>query len=296
MISRRQIRQFLAVAENGNFTRAAEAIGVTQPTLSSGIRELERLVGASLFQRQRPSVRLTSAGNRLLPIAKRIEREFRRAEIETGKASIARQSFILGVIPSAPTILLEAALAEAELGSLVVREKDEQTLLRELRRGLIDAAVTIGHEGMDEAIHVLDLWNDPYRLMLSSSHRLAGRKRVEPEELADEVMIARRSCEMLQFTSKFFTDRGVRPEFAFKSQNDDRAMALVAAGLGLTVAPHSLRRPGVVSVELAEFDQVRQMVLITRSDDFMSSSRYRGFAKGLAEALKRTSVMPGDPA
>ena len=289
MISRQQIRQFLAVAESGNFTRAAEATGVTQPTLSSGIRELEKHVGAKLFERQRPAVRLTSAGNRLLPIARRIEREFRRAEIETAQASSARTSFILGVIPSVPTSILQEAVAEYDAGTLVVREKDQQALYRELRSGAIDAALTFTRDGMDPSVKAISLWSDPYRLMLPSTHRLALRERVEAEELADEVMIARRSCELLQVTSRFFTDRGVRPDFSFKSQNDDRAMALVAAGLGLTVAPHSLLREGVVSVDLAEFDQARTMVLVVRAEDFDHSARYRQQVEKLAVQFKRVA-------
>jgi len=286
MISRQQIRQFVAVVETGSFTKAAEAIGVTQPSLSSGIRELEGQLGAQLFIRQRPTVRLTSAGNRLLPIARRIEREFRRAEIEAVQASSARVSTILGIIPSTPTALLQAALADSDEGSIVVRESNERALYRELLRGAIDAALTIGRDTRDSQIVVIDLWRDPYRLMLHADHPLAHRERVEAEELADEVMIARRSCELLSYTSKFFTDRGVRPQFSFKSQNDDRAMALVAAGMGLTVAPHSLAREGIVSIELAEFDQARQMVLAVRRDDMENSSRYRRTVEELADRFR----------
>lgn len=289
MITRQQIRHFLAVTEAGSFTQAAESIGVTQPTLSSGIRELEDRVGAKLFERRRPAVRLTSAGNRLLPIARRIEREFRRAELETAQASSARQSFVLGVIPSIGTALLESALATQALGTLVVREKDEPTLHRELRRGTIDAALTFRREAGDASVRPIDLWSDRYRLMLPATHRLADRELIEAEELADDVMIARRSCEMLGYTSKFFTDRGVRPEFAFKSRNDDRAMALVAAGLGVTVAPHSLVRDGVVSVELAGFEQSRRLALLVRADDFEHSSRYRGRVDGLVAVFRDAS-------
>ena len=67
MLTRQQIRQFLAVVDTGNFSRAADAIGVTQPTLSSGIAELEGHVGARLFERQRPTVRRLGLSSRLTP-------------------------------------------------------------------------------------------------------------------------------------------------------------------------------------------------------------------------------------
>jgi DNA-binding transcriptional LysR family regulator len=79
MMKRTHLRQFLAVVETGGFTAAARRINVTQPTVG-GIAELERLVGAPLFVRDRRNVRLTEAGNRLLAHARAIEREFRLAE------------------------------------------------------------------------------------------------------------------------------------------------------------------------------------------------------------------------
>jgi DNA-binding transcriptional LysR family regulator len=79
MMKRTHLRQFLAVVETGGFTAAARRVNVTQPTLV-GIAELERLVGAPLFVRDRRNVRLTEAGNRLLAHARAIEREFRLAE------------------------------------------------------------------------------------------------------------------------------------------------------------------------------------------------------------------------
>ena len=70
-------------------------------------------------------------------------------------------------------------------------------------------------------------------------------------------MIARRSCEVLAETSRFFTERGVRPRFALRSPNDERALAMVRAGLGVTVAPRSLGRRGIAMAALEEFDLVR---------------------------------------
>ena len=80
MIKRAHIRQFLAVVDAGSFTRAAQQIRVTQPALSTGVAELERLVGAQLFIRNRRKIRLTEAGGRFLPIARELERAFRAAD------------------------------------------------------------------------------------------------------------------------------------------------------------------------------------------------------------------------
>lgn len=285
MLSRQQIRQFLAVVDMGNFTRAADALGVTQPTLSNGIRELEGHVGARLFDRQKPAVRLTSAGNRLLPVARRIDREFRRAETETAEAPAQNRPFIVGVLPSIATHLLKAALSHQPVQSLEIREKDGAILRRELRKGSIDAALIMAAGSGNEGLELLPLYDEPYRLMLPENHRLAHRKSIHAEELADEVMIARRACEQLNRTSRFFTSRGVRPQFAFKSRNDDRAMALVAAGLGLTVAPHSLVRDGVCSIELAEFNLQRSVAIAGRQDDLSLGGNYRRRIEAISECF-----------
>lgn len=287
MITRQQIRQFLAVVDTGSFTRAADSIGVTQPSLSSGIRELEKDLGASLFERQRPFVRLTSAGNRLLPVARRISREFLRAERETTQAAPSNRPFVLGVIPSFPSCQLAAGCKNWGPAQLTVKERDGARLRQELRQGQIDAAIVIRKRGESESLRFIDLFEEGYRMMIPIGHPLAGRQKVEVEELADEVMIARRSCELLGETSDYFTSRGVRPQFSFKSHNDERAMALVAAGLGVTVAPASLVTNGVVAVPLVDFDAKRQIAIAMRRDDYELGGRYRQACTKLADCFRQ---------
>ena len=84
-----------------------------------------------------------------------------------------------------------------------------------------------------------------YGLALPASHPLAARTSIAAHELADNVMLVRRHCELLTATSQHFTARGVRPFFAARSRNDDRILALVAAGVGVTVMPDCFTAPGV---------------------------------------------------
>jgi DNA-binding transcriptional LysR family regulator len=75
-------------------------------------------------------------------------------------------------------------------------------------------------------------------------------------------MIARRQCEGLAYTSRFFTDRGVRPRFSLRSNHDERAMAMVRAGLGVTVAPRSFGGEGIAIVSIDEFGLRRNIGLV----------------------------------
>jgi DNA-binding transcriptional LysR family regulator len=91
------------------------------------------------------------------------------------------------------------------------------------------------------------------------------------EELSGETMIARRSCEVLRETSGFFTSRGVRPRFSYRSSNDDRCMAFVRSGVGLTTAPKSHAGPGLVARRLDGYELCRRLGLITSPTGFVSN-------------------------
>jgi hypothetical protein len=82
---------------------------------------------------------------------------------------------------------------------------------------------------------------------------------IPAEALADSTMIVRRQCELLPETSRHFTSRGVRPFFAARTMNDDRALALVQAGTGLTVMPDGFSAKGVVRPRLADFPFQRRI-------------------------------------
>lgn len=265
MMKRSHLRQFLAVVEAGSFTAAARAINVTQPTLSQGIAELERAVGTPLFLRERRAVRLTEAGNRLLTHARAIEREFRAAEASVLAQAPAAPPFRLGVLPSLATATL-AAIGQTYAGKrpLVLLEGSDAELRRRLTDGQADAVITLLRDGDGDG--ALPLLDEGYRMILPVEHRLAGRARIHPGELADETMIARRSCELLSETSRFFTQRGVRPRFVLRSANDDRCLAMVRAGLGVTTAPESLAGDGLVGVALDGYDFRRRIGLLMQKD------------------------------
>lgn len=262
MIKRSQLRQFLAVVDSGTFTRAAQRLNQSQPTLSVGIAGLERQLGTSLFLREKRHVRLTEAGSRFLAHARSIEREFRVAEASLSDTQQASAPIRLGVLGSVSTAFV-AGLVRAHVGSppLILVEGSDTELRARLKEGGLDAALTLVDSAEARGAATI-LFEEGYRMMLPCDHPLAGRAELHPEELGSEIMIARRSCEILGETSRYFTRRGVRPIFALRSGNDDRCMAMVAAGLGITTAPESLAREGVVAVKLADYDYRRAIGLV----------------------------------
>lgn len=280
MIDRYLLRYFLAVIDNGTFTAAAAQMNVSQPTLSAGIAKLEREAGAKLFRRNSQRVELTEAGARFAVHARRIEREFHLAASSIG--GLARTDTLrLGVL---------ATVATAELAALVetlartapdlrveLLEGNERGLAQYLARGRIDLALTILRDTRGEALRT-----EGYALALPAAHPLAGEAALPGEAMAGETMIVRRHCEALSETSRYFTQRGIRPFFALRTTNDDRAMDMVRAGLGVTVVPASHRHAGVAAPALVGFDLTRTLGLVWGED----TARLHDDAAPLLQALR----------
>jgi DNA-binding transcriptional LysR family regulator len=112
---------------------------------------------------------------------------------------------------------------------------------------------------------------------------------VLPEEVADADMLVRRNCEALPDVSRFFTQRGIRPFFTARTVNDDRAIAYVRAGLGVTVMPACFAQAGVVMPKLEGFDQRRRIGMliepsaVSRVENSASVNRF-------ADALRTASA------
>jgi len=264
MIDAYLLRYFLAVVEEGGFSRAAERCNVTQPTLSAGIRKLEEHLGAALFLRSARRVELTPAGARFLGRAQTIMREYNHAlrDLEDIEDGGAKKPLRLGL---AHTIagwmaarITQAVAAVRPDGRIEVSEGSRQKLGNKLAQDRLDIAVqiSIGNEPAGDVIYT-----EGYGLALADSHPLAGEIEIAAEDLAQDAMIARRRCEVLQATSLHFTSRNIRPPIILRTTQCERAMAFVAAGLGVTVAPMSYRAPNIRRIALSTFSPTRTIGL-----------------------------------
>jgi DNA-binding transcriptional LysR family regulator len=264
MIDRYHLRYFLSVLETGNFSRAAAACNVSQPTLSVGIAKLEKGLGQSLFVRTNRRVELTEAGARLTTHARAIEAGFAAAERDVA-GSVSVQTFRLGVLSTTPRRWLEDFLHDRRTfptgDRIEIVEGKERDLRSRLARGRIDAALMILRDG-DDRDAGQNILTEGYSLALGASHPLAGRAVIRTEDLVNDPMIVRRHCELLSETSRFFTARGVRPFFPARTTSDDRALSYVRAGLGVTIMPDCFRETGVVRVPLEGFDFTRDIGLV----------------------------------
>jgi DNA-binding transcriptional LysR family regulator len=256
------LKYFLAVVETGSFTRAADRAFVTQPTLSAGIKKLEQQMGHVLFERSNRRVFLTDAGTRFLPRARAVIHECNMARqvLDEAKQTPVLRVGILTTMSNREVGELFAGFKRVSPNvAFEIIDGTEQELENRLEDRSLDFSISITR-GVPEDI-AIPLRSESYVFILSNDHPLAGRVRVSATDLAEEYMIVRSRCEVLSETSRYFTDRNVRPRLVYRTPNDGRALAMVAAGLGSTLVPQSLVDERVSAVRLNGFDLERRLGL-----------------------------------
>ncbi len=255
------LRYFLSLVETGSFTKAAQACLITQPTLSAGIKRLEEQLGVALFVRSNKRVFLTTAGTRFLPRAKAILHEVNMAaaEIEQIEAADVLRLGVLQTLPAAVVAGLLKAFSAAHPGlRFDLFDGTEQELLNRLDERGIDYALSLQRVDDGQSVR---LFEEGYRLALPRDHPLADEREIRGEALANDSMIVRTRCEALSETSRHFTDRNVRPPLVYRTAQDERALAMVGAGVGITVMPDSYEAPDVVRIPMAGFAPRRTVAL-----------------------------------
>jgi LysR family hydrogen peroxide-inducible transcriptional activator len=237
-----QLRYFVAVAEEGSFSRAAERMHVAQPSLSQQMQKLEAEVGHSLFDRLSRRVTPTEAGRQLLPYARRILSGLLDAQRCVDElASEPSGTVAFGIIPTiAPYVLqaiLEEALARIPQVKVIVREDFTENLVRALDQGEIDLAlVSTCRSG--SGIYQETWGAEQLRLAVPAKHRLAQRRSVSWKDLQSETLLLLNESHCLAQQIHRWCDR-----HEISSSNELNAfqlstiLALVAAGHGVSLVP-----------------------------------------------------------
>jgi DNA-binding transcriptional LysR family regulator len=284
------LRYFLAVAELGNFSRAAERMAVTQPTLSAGIAKLEAQLGARLFDRNRRRVQMTQAGSRFLLHARRITAEIDLA-VQDVKHLPDPQLLRVGLLSTISNSIIERLVTMHRRGGfnevLEFLDGTERDLIDRLDRGRLDIVITVIRQNHERFCPEL-LRRERYVLVLPLDHALADTEFLRAEDLAGERMVVRRHCEGLPEISRFFAQHGVRPHFALKTSSDERMLAIVRAGQGIGMMAECVSDAAVRVVRLIDF-YLQRDVGILYGPTIASSSRHRNspFVKLLREEYTR---------
>lgn len=281
------LQYFLAVAETGHFTRAAERLNVTQPTLSAGIARLEETLGSRLFDRRR-GVALTDAGNRLLPQARTIVDAWAGARAELRRRQDVRPALRLGVLPTLPdrvVLALAARLSAAGPAIDLVEAPDDKLRIR-LQRGQLDAALMILPAGA-RALH-----REAYVMAVPPGHALAGRSHAAIADLAATPVVLRMHCEALAEARRRFAAGGARPPVVARTASDARARALVLSGAGICLLPESLAESPIAVVEVTDLRLTRRLGLALRPElDGDIAEQLRDAARALPWTPQRQATV-----
>ena len=270
-ISLRQVKFFVALAEAGNFSRAAERLAVSQPALSSAIRQVESLVGLRLFDRTTHRVVLTAAGRSFLPHALRLlttaENAFRDIEEEARRG---RTTVRLGAIPSTvPALSMAiAGLDQEAVGiSLHLMDGKSDDLIEDLRRGKIDLALCVSGR-LEEGMHADLLMEDEMLLVVPVGHPFSGARSLQWDTLEGEEIIHFAGGSIGELSKAAMRQHNLVHSDRYRVDQADSLFGIVAGGLAVGVMPRlytrGLTRDRVSLVQLVQPAIRRQVVLIRR--------------------------------
>ncbi len=240
-----QLRCFVTVADEGQFTAAADELQMAQPSISAQIARLETVLGVSLFVRGRRPISLTEAGRELLPIARRalttVEDVFHAVDELDG---LRRGHVTIGATPSIGATLVPRALASFRAAhpevSLALVERDTDTLASDLVAGRLDLALVVGPFVRTHA-DVTTLATERLALLMREDHPLAHRAEVRIGDLRDVPLIMfHEGYELRTATLQAFADAGFEPLVAMDGAEVATVHAFVAAGLGAAIVPSIL--------------------------------------------------------
>ena len=256
----RQLQFIIALAEHGSFSRAAEAVFVTQPTLSAAIKELEAILGTVLVERGARGAVLTPAGDVVLERAQRVMTEAEDLVVAAQAAGEPLSGpFRLGVIPTIAPFLLPRVLPALRSSfpdlELFLREDLTDRLFEALRERRIDAAlIALPYDAAMIETHAV--WSDEFLFAAPPDHPLAHKAKLSPDDLTDEPLLLLEDGHCLRDHALSACSTGsARSDFAATSLHT--LVHMVKSGLGATLLPRMAVDAGLVDrmgLEVRAFD------------------------------------------
>jgi DNA-binding transcriptional LysR family regulator len=275
----RQLRYFVAVAEQGNISRAAKSIFLTQPALSRQIKALEEEVGQCLLERQAHSIRLTPVGEALLREAHDLLLHAEQV-LERVRSTGSGPRLRVGYAPSLAAGLLSVAVGNftqahpnthVELFDLSTAE-----MLAGLESEKLDVALCVGQQRQTRGLKWTPLVRAPWRLAVNRNHPLARRSQVTPLQVAGESLLVycqRDYPEYWDTITGWLHDHRQRPRIAGEYDGAENLMAAVESGLGVAVVTTQMARLFPKRVQLITLSSAPEPVCIAagrranRADD-----------------------------
>ena len=253
MIDVGKLATLRAVIAHGSFSAAGQALSLTQPAVSRQVSLLERQLGTQLVRRTQQGVHATEAGRLLAEHADAIVGRLALAEAQIAdlvglrSGHVRLGSFLTALVHLSSEV---ATLLESRHPDLFVNQRDviedelvdRQTALRGLARGDLDVAIVFEHafepDPPPDDIEIVALFDDPPRILLPTTHPLAGEADVTVARLAHDTWICAHHGSAARLVDHVLQRAGIRPQIIHAGHGDEplEAQALIAAGHGVTLA------------------------------------------------------------
>ena len=237
-----QLRVFQAAVRSGGFTRAGEALHLSQSTVSLHIKQLEDELGCPLFLRVGKRVLVTEAGNLLLQHTDRIFRELKNAEMNVRELSSGERGTVrFGVGAATLTYRLPQILADYNRRfpdiDLVVVAATTEALLDAVRCHELDLAIIMSAVP-EPGLTFTPLGTEELVVVLNQNHPLARRRFLQPADLAAlRFILYKKNGVMQRLIDDYFRSLNVTPRIAMEVEGIEAIKSLVRAGLGASLLP-----------------------------------------------------------
>lgn len=253
MFDFRQLRYFIAVAEELSFTRGALRLHISQPPLSQQIQSLEQDLGVRLLERTKRSVALTEAGRVFLEQARQIlvKADEARAQVQAAAAGYSGQLRLAYTVsvsfhPALPRALLRfgqiAPNVHLQLSEMYTEPQLSALLADQIDVGFVRSEPASERDARGLRLTVID--REPLLLALPAGHVLAEHASLRMAQVAEDAFVAQPrvlSATLYDRLARLATAAGFQPRIVQHAQQINGLLALVAAGLGLALVPASMR-------------------------------------------------------
>jgi DNA-binding transcriptional LysR family regulator len=300
-VTLQQLAYFVALADVGSFTGAADSLRVAQPTLSRQVKALEDELGSPLVQRSRHAMVLTPAGEAVLPLARRM-----LADMESARTAVAelvglqRGRVRVGATPSLCVGVIADVLRTFHVRhpaiALELAEGGSQLLVRSLQHNEIDIAlVVVPAEGLDPGLELTPVLRERLSVASPAAERPpSSRGSMTVRELARRsLVVPRRGYDLREVTLAACAEAGIAPQFAVEGGEMDAVLRLVEAGIGVTVVPDIVfaGRPRLLRTALTP--PLYRTVALARRADLVPSQAGQAFCTTLLDHLQELSATGG---
>jgi DNA-binding transcriptional LysR family regulator len=264
-----QIRYFLAVARELNFTRAAESCNVSQPALTRAIQQLEDELGGQLLRREGKLSHLTDLGERMLPLMVRCRESALAAKslassFKIGSAQVLLLALARTIEVGPATDCLTQIQHRCSSLQFKILRGSAVEISEHLKRGQAELAIAGPIEQAWDRLDHHPLYEEELALAIAPQHRFAGRNQATIEDLAGERILLDTACEMAAGLAEQLQRSGLSEDRLLRIGSRQDILALIEANLGVGFLPASVpARLGLRLVRVDGLDTRRQISLYT---------------------------------